>query len=160
MVRKYERLREAAYEEGRREFDELDADPTFREFVCLYVGEGYKRNRNTVSLSNSNPAVMRLAIHWLRRLSARNVFAHVQYHADQDPVRLCAFWGEELSLSPAAIRKLPKTNSAQLRHRIWRCRHGVVTVGVNDTCLRARLQAWMDRLEQGWRELDSPVDGA
>src|SRR5215211_1611620 len=46
----YRARREAAYAEGRREFRDLAAIPTFTDFVCLYIAEGYKRQRNTVSL--------------------------------------------------------------------------------------------------------------
>lgn len=48
MKRKYRLLREAAYREGVEEYPTLAADPTFRDFVCLYIGEGYKRSRHTV----------------------------------------------------------------------------------------------------------------
>jgi DNA-binding transcriptional ArsR family regulator len=58
MQLKYKRLRDAAYEEGRQAFDELATDPTFRDFVCLYLAEGYKRDRNCVAICNSDPAVM------------------------------------------------------------------------------------------------------
>ena len=47
MKRKYRLLREAAYREGVSEYEELLHEPTFRDFVCLYIGEGYKRSRNT-----------------------------------------------------------------------------------------------------------------
>ena len=44
MKRKYRLLREAAYREGVESYAGADAeDPTFRDFVCLYIGEGYKR---------------------------------------------------------------------------------------------------------------------
>ena len=69
MQRKYRLLREAAYAQGAREYDELAVDPTFRDFVCLYVAEGYKRDRNTVSICNSDPAVMQMATRWIRSLS-------------------------------------------------------------------------------------------
>jgi excisionase family DNA binding protein len=52
--RKYRLLREAAYEQGMGEYETLAADPTFRDFVCLYIAEGYKRDRNIVSLANSD----------------------------------------------------------------------------------------------------------
>jgi hypothetical protein len=51
MQRKYRLLREDAYREGLRSFDKLAVDPTFRDFVCLYIAEGYKRNRNRTSMS-------------------------------------------------------------------------------------------------------------
>ncbi|MGZ4234038.1 MAG: hypothetical protein ACXVVQ_21780 [Solirubrobacteraceae bacterium] len=61
MQAKYRRLREAAYEQGRAEYDELMRAPTFRDFVVLYIAEGYKRSRNTASLCNSDPAIVALA---------------------------------------------------------------------------------------------------
>jgi hypothetical protein len=51
------------YEQGVREFDVLAADATSRDFVCMYIGEGYKRNRNVVSIANSAPAVAQLGLH-------------------------------------------------------------------------------------------------
>ena len=39
---RYRRLREAAYEQGRAMYDELVCVPTFRDFVVLYIAEGYK----------------------------------------------------------------------------------------------------------------------
>jgi len=50
MQRRYRELREAAYGQGLAEFDELVLEPTFRDFVCMYIGEGYKRSRNTVAI--------------------------------------------------------------------------------------------------------------
>ena len=47
MQRKYRLLRAAAYEEAARSFEAMASDPTFRDFVYLYIAEGYKRNRNT-----------------------------------------------------------------------------------------------------------------
>jgi hypothetical protein len=66
-------LREAAYRRGSDEYDELCAEPTFRDFVCMYIGEGFKRDRNRVALANSDPKVVRLADHWIRRFSENAV---------------------------------------------------------------------------------------
>jgi hypothetical protein len=57
MQRKYRLLREAAYREGVETFEELALDPTFRDFVALYLAEGYKRDRNRVSIANSDDRV-------------------------------------------------------------------------------------------------------
>jgi hypothetical protein len=51
-----------------------------------------------------------------------------------------------------------KSNSGQLGGRHWRSKHGVLTVYAGDTALRARLQGWIDCLQEQW--LDSPVTGA
>jgi AcrR family transcriptional regulator len=159
MRRKYRELREAAYAEGAESFRTLcTSDPTFRDFICMYIGEGYKRSRNAVSLSNSDPRVAVLATRWLRALSCKTLRFSVQYHLDQDPQKLAAFWGSTLHVDPTEIRMQSKKNSGRLGGRTWRCQHGVVAVAAWDTLLRARLQAWMDCVQSEW--LHSPANGA
>jgi excisionase family DNA binding protein len=151
MRRKYRLMREDAYEKGLRQFDELAADPTFRDFVCLYIAEGSKRERNTVAICNSDPWVMRLANCWLGRLSEKRAQFWIQYHADQNLEQLRSFWGRTLAIEPNEIRMLRKSNSNQLTGRVWRSRYGVLQIRVFDTLFRSRLQAWMDRLRWEWR---------
>jgi AcrR family transcriptional regulator len=152
MCAKYKAQRDAAYREGRDEFQDLIREPTFRDFLCLYLAEGYKRNRNTVAIANSDPSVLRVADHWIRRFSRRKILYSVQYHADQDPDQLRQFWASDLGFDPADFRYQRKSNSNQLKKRTWRSKWGVLTITTNDTMLRARLQAWLDLLQEGWVE--------
>ena len=154
MQAKYRALREAAYARGRDEFDLLAQDATFRDFVCMYIGEGSKRNRNRVALANSDPSVIALAARWIRAFGTNRLGASVQYHADQDLEALRTFWSPIVGLPPEAIRMQRKSNSAQLTKRTWRSRHGVLTVTTDDTQLRARLQGWIDRLQESWVQSD------
>lgn len=148
---KWKLLREAAYAQGVAEYAQLMDVPTFRDFVVLYVAEGYKRCRNTASVCNSDPDIVALAARWLQRLSGRTPKVSVQYHADQDTNFLQNFWSGVLGVEPGDVRLHPKTNSGQLRTRIWRCKYGVAAVDVHDTYLRARIQAWMDLIHESWR---------
>ncbi len=118
MQANYRRRREAAYREGLAEYDELMKRPTFRDFVVLYIAEGYKRSRNTASLCNSDPAIVSLAARWLSQLSERVPVIRVQHHADQDVEVLRSFWSTTLGVDPAAIRFFPETNSGQLKARV------------------------------------------
>jgi hypothetical protein len=158
MQRKYKRLREEAYREGWASFDELICDASFRDFVCLYIAEGYKRSRNTVQICNSDPAVMELATRWVRRLTSKPPIFAIIYHADQDLLELRRFWGERLGVDPESVRLQRKSNSNQLQGRRFRSRYGVLTVSVYDTRFRSQLQAWIDRLRGQW--LDSNAHGA
>jgi hypothetical protein len=151
MQRKYRLLREEAYRQGEREFDLLAAEPTFRDFVCLYIAEGYKRRRHTVSICNSDPAMMALADRWMRRLTDKPLLYSIQYHADQDLQELREFWGARVGVDPSEIRLQRKSNSNQMAARSWRSRHGVLAISAYQTTFRARLEAWMDRLRTEWR---------
>ena len=154
MQEKYRRLREAAYAQGRAEFVRLAQDPTFRDFVTLYIAEGYKRNRNVVSVANSDSAVLRVCLSWIERFTGATYEYALQYHADQNVDELRRHWAMALDIEPGFIRLQRKSNSNQLRKRTWRSPHGVLTIRCNDTLLRARLQGWIDCLREAW--LSSP----
>ena len=158
---KYARLREHAYRNGHRSFDALVRDyPSFRDFVLLFMTEGFKRNRNVVSIANSDPAMVELAARWLRLLSRRKLTYSIQYHADQDLEMLRGFWGNRLALDPESIVLQRKSNSNGLKGRTWRSQFGVMTVCTHDTYLRARLEAWMDCLRREWLDSARPGRGA
>jgi hypothetical protein len=158
MQAKYKRLREEAHEFGVDEFERMCTEPTFRDFVCLYIAEGYKRNRNRVSVANSDPAAIALAVHWFRLCSNSKLSFAIQYHADQRLKDLRSFWASELLIPDIEISFQRKSNSGQLQGRSWRSKYGVLTVTVNDTLFRARLQGWIDRMRGQW--LDSLRLGA
>lgn len=150
MQTKYRGLREAAYDEGLEMFLFFDGKPTFRDFVCMYIGEGYKRCRNAVAICNSDPAVLKLALPWFQLFSRNPITFSVQYHADQDLSGLRAFWGRELRVPPESIKLQRKSNSQHLSGRSWRSQHGVLTMRTADTYFRAELQAWMDFVRDDW----------
>lgn len=150
MLAKHRRLREEAYELGYWEFPRQLKHPTFRDFVALYIAEGYKRNRNTVTICNSDASVMQIGTLWIRRYSRRKLSFSVQFHADQDLPELTRYWANALNISPEEIHLHRKTNSGRLGSRVWRSRYGVIAVRASDTVFRARLQGWMDRLQAEW----------
>jgi transcriptional regulator with XRE-family HTH domain len=150
MLAKHRRLRELAYDLGYWEFPRLLGFPTFRDFVALYVAEGYKRSRNTVTICNSDASVMQVGVLWMRRCSRRKLTFSVQFHEDQDLGELTTYWADALQISAAEIQLQRKSNSGRLRGRAWRSRYGVIAARTSDTLFRARLQGWMDRLQGEW----------
>jgi hypothetical protein len=156
MQARYRRIREQAYARGRAEYAALSSDATFRDFVTLFIAEGTKRNRNGVAVANSDPAVIVACVAWLRRLTDRRLGFAVQVHEDQDLGEVRSFWSGHIGVPPDEIRLQRKTNSGRLNGRHWRSQHGVLTVRCHDTCLRARMQAWMDELRSEWLTLTGP----
>jgi AcrR family transcriptional regulator len=150
---RYRQLREAAYQDGRKQALTLFQDPAFRDFIVLYMAEGYRRNRNEVSLANSNPNIVKLAKHWITHFTANKVTYSLQCHVDNDVAELQRFWGETLNVKADTIIVIRKSNSGSMSGRQWRSVHGVLTVKVGDTYLRSRIQAWMDYIQETWRDL-------
>jgi AcrR family transcriptional regulator len=150
MQRKYAVRRAAAYLQGRIEFAQLIEEATFREFICLYMAEGYKRSRNTVAVCNSDPMIIALCARWVRRFARNPVRYSIQYHADQNLDELREFWAKALGVTPDEILLQRKSNSGHLSGRVWRSKYGVLSVFSNDTLFRARLEAWIHSLQDEW----------
>lgn len=147
---KYAMLRDAAYQQGMAEAPELMKDLSFRDFVVLYMAEGYKRNRNSIAFVNSDPSLVRLAHRWMIYFSKRKMRYDLQYHADHNVEELKVFWAGQLDIPSERIRPTRKSNSAQLGHRNFRSVHGLLAVRTGDTYFRARLEAWIDYIKAQW----------
>jgi hypothetical protein len=150
MQRKFRALRDEAYARGLVEYDNLIQVPQFRDFVVLYIAEGYKRSRNRVAVGNSDERVVALTSAWCKALSQKQPRHYLQYHADQDLDELRSHWGAVIGIDGSSIGMQRKSNSGQLQGRMWRSRYGVLTVVVSDTYFRSRLQAWIDRIKDDW----------
>jgi transposase-like protein len=142
---------EAAYREGLDTFEELSLQPTFRDFVCIYLVQGEQRDRTRVALSGFDPAVMRLASRWIRRLTDRAPLLALQYGAGQSLQELRRFWSETIGAEPSAIRARGSSDAESGERPPARLPHGLLTVTVDDALLRARLQGWMHRARESWR---------
>ena len=124
----------------------------------MSLAEGYKRCRNTVTVCNSDPAIVVFCARWLRRFASNPIRYSIQYHADQNLQGLQEFWALKLGVRPEEIHLIRKSNSGRLSGRVWRSKYGVLSITASDTLLRARLEAWMHSLQEQW--LDSAIHGA
>ena len=143
--------REAAYAEGVQMYPELIQEPTFRDFVCMYIGEGTKKGRHTVAICNSDPAVVKLGQAWITRFSRNPVTYSIQYHADQSLDELRDYWSAYLRIEPVQVLFQRKSNSGRLASRNWRSKYGVLTVRTSDTYFKCRLMSWLDLVKAEWQ---------
>lgn len=158
MQAKYAALREAAYEDGMASAPNLFTDPFFRDFVNMYLAEGYKKTQHTVEIGNSDVRVMQMAQHFIYQYAnpENTIEYHIQLHADQDEAAIKQYWAKHMNVTPDMIRTKRKSNSGQLSGRQFRSPYGVLSIRVGDTYFRARLEAWMDYLRKLWLDKFSP----
>lgn len=122
-----------------------------RDFVVMYMGEGHRRDRNTVEICNSNPTIMLMSHRVMCRESEKQRFDYsLKYHIDNDIGRLQGYWAKLLGINAEQIALGLKPNSNNLSKRQWACVHGVLHVRVGDTKFRMKLQAWMDYVTEQW----------
>ena len=136
--------RQTAYETGKQEAEELLRDRHIRDFVCLYIGEGSKKQRGTVSVVNTDPKIICLCAKVLGRYTNQKMWYRL-FCSEEEKDKLMKFWSEVLGLETGMIRfQLKKQVSKR------RAEYGLVSVGTSDTYFRSRLQAWMDRIREDW----------
>jgi hypothetical protein len=144
--------RQDAYDEGWQQAPELFKDPEFRDFINIYLAEGYKKSRNQVSIANSDADIIIMAHHYMKLFAnPDNIMEYsVQTHIDQDEDDIKRYWGKLLGLEPQTIKTLRKSNSGELSGRNWRSEYGVLTIRIGDTYFRSKMQAWIDYLKKQW----------
>jgi len=147
---KYALLRDEAYQQGLNEAPELLQEPSFRDFVVLYMAEGSKRQRNTVAFVNSDASMVKLANKWIIQFSRNKIEYFIQRHIDHDEDELREYWANLLHISPSVIKVRRKSNSGQLSGRQFRSQYGLLTVRTGDTYFHSRLKAWMDYVKMQW----------
>jgi len=128
-------------------------EPKLRDFTVLYLAEGYRRNRHTVSICSSNPRIMVLSHEIRLRFVTNPLDYSLQYHAGHDVDELRLFGGEHRGIDGARIRLIRKSNSGELSQRQWRSEHGVLTIRAAVTFFRCKAQAWMDAVTQSWQTM-------
>jgi hypothetical protein len=139
-----------AYDQALRSYDEMTAQPTFRDFIGVYIAVGCKRDRRRVAIASADPDVIRLAHRWIGLLSDVSPSLTVRYTREPSREELRRFWSEVVRERLESIRA--RRAFAEDRQEDWGVRplNGVLTISVDDSALRARLQAWMRLTRESW----------
>lgn len=68
---------------------------------CFYIGEGSKRLKGSVNISNTDPKVIKFALYWLTHsleIPRTKVKVALQLYSDMDIQQAMEFWHRELNL--------------------------------------------------------------
>lgn len=151
--------RQEAYDFGVKQYDELSKDNKFKTFLVLYLCEGYKKDRNSIGITNSDPDIIKLFYDVVKPLTHKTPRFGVQIHLDNDIESVKTYWANLLSIDKKSInvyvRKISMTN------RNGRLPNGIFQITYGDTYLRSRLQSWMDIMKKewsGWGESNARVN--
>lgn len=97
--KKKEARRKQVYEKVARDI-KRSKNPNFIAGFYLYWGEGTKTAEYTVSLTNSDPSMVRCFVLWLRLLGVKRKNMKIKLHiyADQDESALKKFWSKSTGI--------------------------------------------------------------
>lgn len=75
--------------------------------LFLYLGEGAKTHMSVLSLSNTNPALIKGFIVWLKNLGVdtSKIYFRLHLYKDMDPENEINFWCEKLRVERSQFRK-------------------------------------------------------
>lgn len=154
---RFAKLRKDAYDSFYNIADNLLLDKYLRDFVMIYLTEGYRKCKNTVQVSNSNEMIILLSQYWMKKFSNKNINYNVQIHIDNNEDKIKEHWASILSVDKNSIKIRMKSNSGNMNGRKWRCEWGVMGISVHDTYLRSKIQALMDYLQENWNKFLNEV---
>lgn len=152
MRKKREARYNEIYKRQRTGLVNLSKDSIFVAGLMLYLGEGSKRNRNTISLANTDSMIIKFFIKWLNDfldISKEKIKVQLHLYENMDIKKEEKFWINELNLSETQfyrpeIRKLKKSSFSYKES----FRHGTCSIYVCNTEkkmeLMATIQAFLD----------------
>ena len=104
------------YKKASKDIGNFSKRDLFLAGLFLYWGEGTKVQKNAVTLTNTNPAMLKLFIKWLDLFDIKRKYLKIKLHlySDMNIKHSLDFWSKELNISISQFRK-PYIKKTQLR---------------------------------------------
>ncbi|HAS84495.1 MAG TPA: hypothetical protein DCS23_00245 [Candidatus Yonathbacteria bacterium] len=138
-----ERLYYQARQEALEEFNILKYHPTFVAGVMLYWGEGDKLSPHRVSLTNTDPAMIKIFMAFLKEVCGireMKIKAWLLLYPDLQEADCKKYWVKEAGLQKITFNKSIYIDG---RHKTKRLGHGVCTVGVSSRYFKEKMLLWI-----------------
>lgn len=135
-----------AREEATREFESLKYNPLFIAGIMLYWGEGTKGPKLGVKLSNTDPVLVRLYVHFLMhacRIPISKIKAQVLVYPGLEERTCRGYWAKQ---SGIPWENFTKSSIIVGRHPVKRLNWGVCIVVVSNTYFKQKMLVWLDLL--------------
>lgn len=91
----------------KKDIKNLNKRETFLAGLFLYWGGGGKTSRSTVSITNTDPSVLKLFIKWMTDMgiSKKRIRVRLQLYQDMNLNKEIKFWSDTLIISEGQFRK-------------------------------------------------------
>ena len=138
-----ERLYLKAEKEAKDEFKFFKLFPLFILGLSIYWGEGDRRSKNLVRVSNTDPLMIKLFLKFLTEVCGvkqEQVYASILLYPDLDEQKCKKFWIKNAGLLEENFNKSILIKG---KHKTNRLRYGVCTVGISSTYLKRKIGIWL-----------------
>lgn len=139
-----ERIRQECYERKKMELGKLSKRDLLMAGLFLYLGEGTKAGSSNVSISNSDPRVIRFSVYWLTHIlhvkrSRLKVSLHL--YKNMNIEQEINFWSIVTRLQRTQFAKpyIKESNSDRLTH--FSFGHGTCNIRYGSVALKREIMA-------------------
>lgn len=130
------------YEAQKTKWLPISKKEEFIAGLFLYWGEGNKSSRNSISINNTDPAVIKFSLYWLTRclgVPKEKIKVQLHLYSDMDIEEGLNFWSKELALKKYQFSKpyIKKTNKIDIDQKGFG--YGTCGIMVHDTVLKENI---------------------
>lgn len=135
MARKRHEREQGVYATIEENIDSLTEREVLLTGLFLYWAEGTKRARYTTALANTDPAMIRFFLRWVKNMGIKKekLSVRLQLYSDMDIKKETEWWSKELNLSEKYFKKpyVKKTLHKNLTYKTG-YGHGTCNVMIHD----------------------------
>ena len=131
-----------AKNEALSDLQELKYNPLFIAGIMLYWGEGDKKNKHRVRLTNTDPDMIKLFSQFLAACNVpkERIYAQAIIYPDLDHETCRLYWSNK---SGIPLSNFTKCSVIQGRHKNNKLPYGICIVGVSSSYLKVKLLEWI-----------------
>lgn len=147
MRRKREDRLQRVYTTQKKEILPLKKRDVFIAGLLLYLGEGTKTRSADASLSNTDPAVIKLFIYWLLtafQVPKEKLVIRLHLYQDMNTTKEIQYWVDALNIPRNQFRKpyIKQTTQDRINHK-GRIGHGTCNIIARDVHLFEKIMMGM-----------------
>lgn len=142
MRHKKEKRLQSIYSKQSKRWLPLSKRELYLAGLFLYWGEGRKGLENQISITNTDPKVIKFALHWMTKLlniPKRKITVYLHLYRDMNIKKEINFWKKQLGIPNEQFRKpyIKKSLSANINHGGYG--HGTCKIQVGDVRLKEKI---------------------
>ena len=118
---------------------------------ALYWAEGYKRSRNMVVFSNSDPEMIKLMMRFFRQVCGvpeEKFRGCVQLHSHLDGRAALHFWSQTSGISLRQFHKLQTPLNRASKNKRDTLPRGTFRIIISDTRLQSKIKGWIEGIKK------------
>lgn len=145
---RWEKWREEARIQAKKEFQELIKNPLFIAGMMLYWGEGDSKPKNPVRLTNTNSGIISLYVKFLievLKIPKEKIGGALILYPDLSEKECLNFWSKISNLSES---QFVKTQFIKGKHPTKRLSNGICMIICNSRQLKEKFLVWIDLLSK------------